>query len=166
MKIPVSTLFFFICYFSFSQNSEKQEVDYPIAKKTPYYFVTHGDTVSQPYFWMRTKDTPDIINYLSAENTYSDFRMKSSNILQKKIFEEMRGLMKENNVSRPNKLDNYYYYSRSEEGKEHFHDSWDWLIGSVSLEVLGLNGDFHFSKAPPRDAGAFEKGKAEWCLRI
>ncbi len=119
MKIPVSTLFFFICYFSFSQNSEKQEVDYPIAKKTPYYFVTHGDTVSQPYFWMRTKDTPDIINYLSAENTYSDFRMKSSNILQKKIFEEMRGLMKENNVSRPNKLDNYYYYSRSEEGKEH-----------------------------------------------
>ncbi len=104
--------------FSFSQEIENSTPDYPVAEKIPFYFVNHGDTVLQNYNWMRKKDTPEIINYLEQENTYSDVIMKPSSILQKKIFEEMRSVMKENNTSRMNRVDNYYYYSKWIEGKE------------------------------------------------
>ena len=112
-------LFTFLIQIVFAQEIDSLTPIFPVAKKVPYFFVTHGDSVAQPYNWMREKNTPDIINYLSEENTYGDVQMKSSAILQKKIFEEMRGLMKENHTSRPSKLDNYFYYSRNEEGKEH-----------------------------------------------
>ena len=71
-----------------------QEKDFPVAKKIPYYYVTHGDSVLQNYYWMRTKDAPEVINYLNEENTYADLKMKPSAILQKKMFEEMRAMMK------------------------------------------------------------------------
>ena len=81
-------LFTFLSQIVFAQEIDSLTPIFPVAKKVPYFFVTHGDSVAQPYNWMREKNTPDIINYLSEENTYGDVQMKSSAILQKKIFEE------------------------------------------------------------------------------
>ncbi|MEL7004856.1 MAG: hypothetical protein AAFN93_19270, partial [Bacteroidota bacterium] len=43
----------------------------PYAKKIPHQTIFHGDTIIDNYYWMRHKDKPDIINYLSAENGYT-----------------------------------------------------------------------------------------------
>lgn len=119
MKFIILILFILINHIIFSQEVQDTLPDYPIATKIPYYFINHGDSVLQNYNWMRVKHTPEIINYLEAENTYTDVKMKPTSILQKKIFEEMRSVMNENHSSRTNRIDNYYYYSRTEEGKEH-----------------------------------------------
>ena len=96
-----------------------QEKDFPVAKKIPYYYVTHGDSVLQNYYWMRTKDAPEVINYLNEENTYADLKMKPSAILQKKMFEEMRAMMKENHKTTYEKDSIYFYYSRNIPDQEH-----------------------------------------------
>ena len=107
-------LFLALPFFIFSQ-----EKDFTIAKKIPYYYVTHGDSVLQNYYWMRTKDAPEVINYLNEENTYADIKMKPSAILQKKMFEEMRAMMKENHKTTYEKDSIYFYYSRNIPDQEH-----------------------------------------------
>lgn len=104
--------------FILSSTLFSQEKEYPIADKKPYYYITHGDSVLQNYNWMREKNSPDVINYLSSENTYTESKMKSTAILQKKIFEEIRMRIKEVNSSRPSRYENYYYYTRTVEGKD------------------------------------------------
>ena len=115
----MKNLLLIISFFVFSNILFSQEKEYPIAEKKPFYYVTHGDSVLQNYNWMREKNSPDVINYLSSENTYAESKMKSTAILQKKIFEELRGRIKEENSSRPYRNENYYYYSRSVEGKDY-----------------------------------------------
>ena len=113
-KLPLFILTLLSTLLSFSQEKE-----YPIATKTPYYYVTHGDSVLQNYQWMRKRDTPEIINYLSEENTYTDLKMKHSSILQKKLFEEFRAMMKENHKTSYKKDSVFYYYSKSIQDQEH-----------------------------------------------
>ena len=113
-KLPLFILTLFSSLLSFSQEKE-----YPTATKNPYYYITHGDSLLQNYHWMRKRDTPEIINYLSEENTYTDFKMKHSSILQKKLFEEFRAMMKENHKTKYRKDSIFYYYSKSIQDQEH-----------------------------------------------
>ena len=108
----------FLFLFSFS-SLIAQEKEYPVAIKRPHSIILHKDTVRQPYFWMKEKNTPEIVNYLEEENFYTERKMKPHAILQKKIFEEMRSMIKEDTKTRYTKNDNYYYYQRSVSDKEY-----------------------------------------------
>lgn len=93
----------------------------PVAKKVPHEITAHGDTRQDPYFWLRDMDRkdPEILAYLEAENEYTDQVMAHTDQLQAKLYEELKGRIKEDDSSVPYLLEGYYYYNRFETGKEY-----------------------------------------------
>ncbi|WP_414587108.1 S9 family peptidase [Scytonema sp. PCC 10023] len=89
----------------------------PIAEKQPQVLELHGDQRVDNYFWMREQNNPKVIAYLEAENAYTNAMMQHTETLQTKLYEEMLGRIKETDLSVPYRKDDYYYYSRTEEGK-------------------------------------------------
>lgn len=101
------------------------QIDPPIAAIKPHVRSLHGDTVADPYYWLNDyfKKGPDssaVIEYLEAENAYTDSMMKGTEALQAKLFDEMKGRIKEQDESVPYFKNGYYYYTRTEEGKQYF----------------------------------------------
>ncbi len=91
----------------------------PVAKTVPKVITVHGDTRIDPYFWIRDRDDPDTIPYLEAENRYTDAMMKHTGPLQAELYSEMLGRIKQTDISVPVKRDEYFYYTRTEEGKQY-----------------------------------------------
>src|SRR5262245_59321660 len=61
----------------------------PVAKKDRKTFTTHGDTRVDDYFWLRDKNSPEVLAYLEAENAYTAAAMKPTEPLQKTLYNEM-----------------------------------------------------------------------------
>jgi oligopeptidase B len=79
----------------------------------------HGDTRVDPYYWMNQRDTDEVLQYLNAENNYTQAVMKGTENLQETLFQEIKGRIKEQDESVPYFENGYYYYSRYDEGKEY-----------------------------------------------
>lgn len=91
----------------------------PVAKRLPKTLSNHGDTRQDDYFWLRDKTNPDVIAYLEAENRYTEAMMKHTDTLQSKLYSEILGRIKQTDLSVPEKIDQYLYYVRTEEGKQY-----------------------------------------------
>ncbi|BAZ30767.1 oligopeptidase B [Cylindrospermum sp. NIES-4074] len=89
----------------------------PVADKQPQILEMHGDRRIDNYFWLRDIDNPNAIAYLEAENAYTAAMMQHTEALQTQLYDEMLARIKETDLSVPYRKDNYYYYSRTEEGK-------------------------------------------------
>ncbi len=89
----------------------------PVAAKKPKTMTLHGDTRVDNYFWLREKTNPEVIAYLEAENAYTKARMAHTEALQKTLYKEMLGRIKETDLSAPYRKGNYWRYTRTEEGK-------------------------------------------------
>ena len=91
----------------------------PIAAVKPTVFTEFGTNRTDNYFWLKEKTNPEVIEYLKAENAYCDTVMKSTVLLQDKLFAEMKGRIKETDETVPQSDNGYFYYSRTEEGKQY-----------------------------------------------
>ena len=91
----------------------------PSAPKRPQEFSNHGDVRNDPWFWLRDIDDPQTIEYLESENAYTEAIMEPENDLREKLFEEMRGRIKEDDSTVPQKDGDYYYYTRFEDGSQY-----------------------------------------------
>ncbi|MBZ5605008.1 MAG: S9 family peptidase [Acidobacteriia bacterium] len=91
----------------------------PVAKIVPKEMTVLGDTRVDNYFWLRDRNDPDTLKYLEAENRYTEAVMKPTDALQSKLYAEMLGRIKQTDLSVPLKRDEYFYYSRTEEGKQY-----------------------------------------------
>jgi len=91
----------------------------PSALKKPYFRTLHGEQLQDDYFWLREKTNPEVIAYLEAENRYTADTLKHTEPLQTALYEEMLGRIKETDLSVPDKKDDFYYYSRTEKGKQY-----------------------------------------------
>ena len=91
----------------------------PLAKKVPKTTEINGRTLVDNYSWMRDKKNPEVAGYLEAENAYTDAAMKPTLPLQKKLYDEMLTRIKETDVEVPYKDGNYFYYTRTEAGKQY-----------------------------------------------
>ncbi|HYX19872.1 MAG TPA: oligopeptidase B, partial [Thermoanaerobaculia bacterium] len=91
----------------------------PAAPKVPHMQTLHGDTLKDDYYWLREKDNPKVRAFLEAENSYTDAFMKPTEPLQKALYEEMLGRIKETDLSVPYREGGWYYYSRTEKGKQY-----------------------------------------------
>src|SRR5579862_3928576 len=91
----------------------------PVAKIVPHSMTVHGDTRIDNYFWLRDRKDPDTIAYLEAENAYTKEKLRHTEELQAALYTEMLGRMKQTDLSVPVKRDNYFYYTRTEEGKQY-----------------------------------------------
>lgn len=79
----------------------------------------HGDTRIDPYYWLNERDNADVIQYLEDENAYTKAILKPTDKLQKDLFEEMKGRIKEDDSSVPYFLNEYWYIQRYETGKDY-----------------------------------------------
>jgi len=95
------------------------DIPVPIAKTVPHAMTAHGDTRVDNYFWLRDRGDPDTIAYLEAENRYTEAVMKHTAPLQASLYAEMLGRIKQTDSSVPLKRDDYYYYTRTEEGRQY-----------------------------------------------
>jgi len=91
----------------------------PIAKRTPRIEELHGERRVDDYHWLREKDSPDVLDYLRRENAYTDAVMAGTVQFQEKLYSEMLARIKETDLSVPYRLGAYYWYSRTEQGKQY-----------------------------------------------
>ena len=91
----------------------------PMAEKKTKTTNIHGETLVDDYFWLREKASPQVIAYLEAENAHTDAAMKPTGALQQKLYKEMVGHIKETDESVPYRFGFYFYYTRTEQGKQY-----------------------------------------------
>jgi len=91
----------------------------PVAEVIPDTFINFGHQRIDNYYWLKDKTNPKVIEYLNAENVYTDSVMASTTALRQTIYDEIVGRMKVDDESYPSFKDGYYYYSRSEKGKQY-----------------------------------------------
>ena len=91
----------------------------PVATKRPHTTEIHGYTLTDDYFWLREKGNPEVIKYLEGENAYTEEVMKATKGFQETLYTEMLGRIKQTDLSVPSRIGDYFYYSRTEEGKQY-----------------------------------------------
>jgi oligopeptidase B len=123
MKSIGLAFFALFLFFGCSNSSDFKgypQVEPPVAEAKPTEIVAkHGHTRIDPYYWLNEKENPNVIDYLKAENAYLDTMLSHTQSFQEALFTEMRSRIKEDDSSLPYLLDDYYYYSRFEEGGEY-----------------------------------------------
>ncbi len=106
--------------FSFSLFAQIQDVPMPpIAKKIPQIFEKFGDKRVDNYFWLREKSNPEVIAYLEAENAYTEAYMKPHEAFRETLYKDMLSRIKETDENVPYRKGDYWYYSRTEQGKQY-----------------------------------------------
>ena len=104
--------------------------DQPKAEQRPTTLTLHGIERTDPYAWLKAPSwqqvmrdpsllPPDIREYLEAENSFLKDQLQSTEDLQKTLFEEYRGRIKEDDSSVPSADGEWAYYSRYETGGQH-----------------------------------------------
>jgi len=91
----------------------------PKAEIIPKALAIHGQTRIDNYYWLNERDNPKVLEYLKAENAYTEAVMKPTQALQEKLYKEIVGRIKQTDLSVPYRSEGYYYYSRFEEGKDY-----------------------------------------------
>ncbi|HVJ07720.1 MAG TPA: S9 family peptidase [Acidisarcina sp.] len=91
----------------------------PVARREPKQTTLHGHTLVDDYAWLREKSSPEVVAYLEAENAYSNAIMQGTENLQKELYDEMVGHIKETDVSVPFPERGYLYYTRTEQGLQY-----------------------------------------------
>ncbi|KAM3320589.1 protease 2-like isoform X2 [Capsicum chacoense] len=93
----------------------------PVAKKVRHEMELFGDIRVDNYNWLRddSRSNTDILSYLNEENAYTHSVMSGTKQLEDRIYTEIRGRIKEDDISAPMRRGSYYYYSRNLEGKEY-----------------------------------------------
>lgn len=93
----------------------------PVARREPVTTVLHGDTRVDDYAWLRddSRTNPEVLAHLTAENDYTAQVMKPTEPLQNRLFEEIKARTKETDLSVPYLYKGWYYYSRTETGKQY-----------------------------------------------
>ena len=91
----------------------------PVAAVRPVDLTLHGHTRRDPYFWLRERENPEVVSYVEAENAYTEQVMAHTARLQETLYQEMVGRIQETDQSVPVHIDDFFYYTRTEEGKQY-----------------------------------------------
>jgi len=96
----------------------------PVAERREHVTTVEGVGVDgadveihDDYYWLRERDNPEVIAYLEAENAYTEAMMAHTETLQQTLYQEMLGRIQETDLSVPYRIDEYWYYTRTEEGQ-------------------------------------------------
>jgi oligopeptidase B len=102
-----------------------QDMKPPVAKKEPKVLKIHSYEITDNYAWLRSgkdkegKVRPEVESYLVENNKFTENFMASTKDFQDTLYKEMLGKIKQTDMSLPTKIGNYWYYSKTEEGKQY-----------------------------------------------
>jgi oligopeptidase B len=105
---------------SSSSQTQDAAVKPPVAKKIHTQKTVNGKALVDDYAWLRERSNPDVKALLEAENAYAAYVMKPTEARQKKLYDEIVSHIKESDDTVPFLKDGYYYYTRTEKGKQYF----------------------------------------------
>jgi oligopeptidase B len=91
----------------------------PVARIVPRVDTVNGDVRVDNYFWMRNRKDSSVIKYLEAENAYTAAMTKHMEAAQDRLYKEILGRIKETDLSVPYKRAGYWYYTKTEAGKQY-----------------------------------------------
>lgn len=96
----------------------------PVAERRPHAFTAHGQTIEDPWAWLKDPQYPEVndkavLAYLGAENVYFEAAMKPHRPLVDRLYEEMKGRIKEDESSVPQKDGDWLYWTAFETGGEY-----------------------------------------------
>ena len=91
----------------------------PVAFKRHTETLKHGVLLTDDYAWLRDKQNPEVTAYLDAENAYAEAVMAPLNGLRQQLYQEMLSHIKQTDVSVPYRDGDWWYYNRTEEGKQY-----------------------------------------------
>jgi oligopeptidase B len=91
----------------------------PDAEKTPFQLKKHDDIRIDPYYWMRERENPEVIDYLERENDYFKKMTQDTESFREDLFEELKSRIKEEDNSVPYFHNDYWYITRYEKGKQY-----------------------------------------------
>ncbi|MBW8782415.1 MAG: S9 family peptidase [Verrucomicrobia bacterium] len=91
----------------------------PVAPKIPKDVSVHGDKRIDDYFWLRDLKNPAVLDYLKAENAHTEAVTAPTKPLQETLYRELLGRIKQTDLSVPYHKKGYWYYTRTEEGKQY-----------------------------------------------
>ena len=122
----------------------------PIARRENVIAEHHGVTLTDPYHWLRadnwqeamrepSKLPDDIKAYLEDENAYYTKAMEDTQDLQEALIAEMRGRIKEDDTTPPQKNGPFYYQTKFETGQEYPHFVRKLVDGGDLSTVLDAN---------------------------
>ena len=124
--------------------TEKAALTPPVAETRPHSSTHHGITITDDYYWLRDQSYPkvddaDVLAHLKAENAYFEAQMAPHQPLVETIFQEMKGRIKEDDSSVPQKDGDYIYWSKFDEGaqyKKHYRKP---VAGGADQLILDEN---------------------------
>ena len=91
----------------------------PAARREPIFTQVNEATLHDDFQWLRDKDSPEVIDYLKAENAYTGSVMDSTEPLQRTLYAEMLSHIKETDESVPYRLGDWFYLTRTVEGSQY-----------------------------------------------
>ena len=91
----------------------------PIARQIPHVTRIHGQTLTDNYFWLRGRTDPEVRRHLEAENAYTEAVTGHTRTQQETLYAEMLGRIQQTDLSVATRSGGYWYYSRTEEGKQY-----------------------------------------------
>ena len=91
----------------------------PDVKKKKHVTEKFGKKLIDNYYWLRDKKNKKVINYIKKENQYTKRKMRYTKEFQDKIYNEIISRIQETDLTVPYKFGDYYYYSRTEKGKNY-----------------------------------------------
>jgi oligopeptidase B len=123
----------------------------PSAPQKEHTSLWHGEKVNDPWFWLREKANPEVVAYLNAENAYTEAMTADLKPFSEALYQEMLGRIKQTDLSVPTRRGAFYYYSRTEEGKQY----------PIQCRRKAAKGGAYNEKAPEEvllDQNALAKG--------
>lgn len=91
----------------------------PRAPCKPHPLRQHGETRNDPYYWLRNRQNPRVLQYLRAENRYTEQILRPTRPLRQQLVRELRSFIRETDCSVPARRGDYWYYRRTEKGKQY-----------------------------------------------
>ncbi|HEV8003805.1 MAG TPA: S9 family peptidase [Planctomycetaceae bacterium] len=91
----------------------------PVAPTKPYSFDFHGQKIDDPYHWLKDKKNPEVIHYIESENFYRESLTQPLKPFEAKLYREMLSHIKQTDLGVPVRDNGFWYYSRTEEGKQY-----------------------------------------------
>jgi len=91
----------------------------PVASRHDHVSVWHGETVVDPWYWLREKSNPEVLRYLEAENAWTEAQTRAMAPFAESLYQEMVGRIQQTDVSVPLRSGAWEYFTRTEEGRQY-----------------------------------------------
>ncbi|MFG0379489.1 S9 family peptidase [Pseudomonas sp. zbq_18] len=81
--------------------------------------IARRETGTDPYRWLEQRDASEVLDHLKAENAYLEAQLAEQAALRESLFQEIKGRIRETDLSLPVPWGPWLYYQRTTAGDEY-----------------------------------------------